>query len=255
LPGLESGLRLIAGLLDRHWEHVHPQLDPDDGDASLRVNAITELINPETLLKELREALVAPAVRQGRVRVRDVHIAAGKLEPREGDPRLTDAQISGLLLEAEKTHPGCLAAAMNTRVALDTIQRKLTEMLGAEIAPDLRPLADQLAPVGAVCARLLGEDAGAHAGASSSNGGASEADPSGSSSAGGHAGELRSVDDAVRILDRVCEFIDRTQPSHPAPLLLRRAQRLMKMNFVEIIADLAPDSVGTIKHLAGVKDE
>ena len=258
LVGFEAGLRLINGLLDRHWDHVHPQLDPDDGDASLRVNAICELINPDELIKEIREALVAPAVRQGRVRVRDVHVATGKSEPRKDEPRLTEDQVGGLLLESEKTHPGCIDAARNTVVVLDAIQRKLVEMLGADNAPSLKPLRDQLAPVSAIGERLLRRNAESGESASDGTAGADEDTMDRSQTTAvpaGTRGDIRSVDDAVKVLDRVCEFIDRTQPSHPAPLLLRRAQRLMKMNFVEIIADMAPDSLGTIKQLAGVKDE
>ncbi len=257
LPGLESGLRLIHGLLDRHWDHVHPQLDPDDGDATLRVNAICELINPDDLLKEVREGLATPAIRQGRVRIRDVHVAAGKAEPRKDEQRLTEAQIEGILREAAKAHPGCLEAGRNAVALLDAIHGKLVEKVGPANAPNLKPLRDQLAPVSAICERLLnrGTEANDAAADATAGGGNGSVDPSQPTPAAGMRADIRSIDDAVKVLDRVCDFIDRTQPSHPAPLLLRRAQRLMKMTFVEIIADMAPESLGTIKQLAGVKDE
>ena len=41
------------------------------------------------------------------------------------------------------------------------------------------------------------------------------------------------------------------EPTNPAPLLIQRAQRLMKKNFMEIIRDLLPDGLGQIEKLAG----
>jgi type VI secretion system protein ImpA len=38
-------------------------------------------------------------------------------------------------------------------------------------------------------------------------------------------------------------------------LLIRRAQRLMNKSFVEIMQDLAPDSLEQIRHIAGLKNE
>ena len=49
--------------------------------------------------------------------------------------------------------------------------------------------------------------------------------------------------------------MERTEPANPAPLLLRRAQRLLNKSFVELIADLAPESVVQVKLIAGLKDE
>ena len=64
-------------------------------------------------------------------------------------------------------------------------------------------------------------------------------------------GELRSREDAVRMLENICEFIERTEPANPAPLFIRRGQRLMTKNFVEIIQDLAPESLNQIKQITG----
>jgi type VI secretion system protein ImpA len=55
----------------------------------------------------------------------------------------------------------------------------------------------------------------------------------------------------VRQLDRICEWIERHEPTNPAPILIRRAQRLMNKSFMEIMRDLAPDGVAQIENLAG----
>src|SRR5512137_2857720 len=44
---LPVGLKLVLGLMENHWDHVHPLPDPDDGDQYARVNALTLLREPE----------------------------------------------------------------------------------------------------------------------------------------------------------------------------------------------------------------
>jgi type VI secretion system protein ImpA len=57
------------------------------------------------------------------------------------------------------------------------------------------------------------------------------------------------------MLELVCLYIERHEPSHPAPLLIRRAQRLMTKTFVEIVRDLMPDGLKQIETVAGVSME
>jgi type VI secretion system protein ImpA len=64
-------------------------------------------------------------------------------------------------------------------------------------------------------------------------------------------GAIASREDAIRALERACEWIERNEPSNPAPLLVRRAQRLMSKNFIDIIRDLVPDGLGQVEKLAG----
>ena len=50
-------------------------------------------------------------------------------------------------------------------------------------------------------------------------------------------------------------LIEHNRRSLSAPLLIRRAQRLMSKNFVEIIRDLMPDGLGQVEKLAGIANE
>jgi type VI secretion system protein ImpA len=69
----------------------------------------------------------------------------------------------------------------------------------------------------------------------------------------GTTGELRNRQDAIRLLDTVCEFLMQSEPSNPAPLLIRRAQRLIGSDFLDIMRDMAPDGLGQIEVIAGLK--
>ncbi len=53
----------------------------------------------------------------------------------------------------------------------------------------------------------------------------------------------------------MCRYFELHEPSHPAPILLRRAQRLLSLDFYEIIRDLAPESLPKLDLLSGQRNE
>jgi type VI secretion system protein ImpA len=68
-------------------------------------------------------------------------------------------------------------------------------------------------------------------------------------------GEVRSREDVVKLLHKVCQYYDRAEPSSPVPLILKRAIRLTGMDFMEIINDLTPDAISQIRTVTGEKSE
>ena len=96
--GLAAGLKLVHELLSRYWDNVHPQLDPDDdNDPTMRLNALSQLADAETLVREVRAIhLVAPG-RHGKLSVKDILVLAGKLPAAGGEATPTQAEAEGML--------------------------------------------------------------------------------------------------------------------------------------------------------------
>jgi type VI secretion system protein ImpA len=69
------------------------------------------------------------------------------------------------------------------------------------------------------------------------------------------SGDIHSREDALGALQRACEWIERNEPGHPAPLLIRRAQRLMSKSFLDIIRDLLPEGVPEVEKIAGASSD
>jgi type VI secretion system protein ImpA len=67
-------------------------------------------------------------------------------------------------------------------------------------------------------------------------------------------GALATREDAIALLDAVCAFLERTEPTNPAPLLIRRARGLMGKDFLAVMQDLAPDSLAQIHLIAGKRE-
>jgi type VI secretion system protein ImpA len=71
----------------------------------------------------------------------------------------------------------------------------------------------------------------------------------------GVPGQIRSREDAIRSLEAVSEFFRRAEPSSPVPLFVDRAKRLIARDFLEVLAELAPDSVADVKRVGGIREE
>jgi type VI secretion system protein ImpA len=249
LRGLADGLALIAKLLGDYWDGVHPHLDPDEADdATARLNALAALGGADGLLVDVRVAQVVRPGPYGRLAVRDLLLAAGKLQPTGGDKAPSEAEVRGVLNAVPKEDWDELAAAGEALGHLKTLEHVLVEKVGAAQATDLKPLGDTLRAVAQACATVTG----------AVEPGAGGEDGAGAGSAAGRlvvTGEVRTREEALRLLDKVCAYMERSEPANPAPLLIRRAQRLMAMSFVEIIEDLAPDAISQVRTVAGIRGE
>jgi type VI secretion system protein ImpA len=253
LPGLAAGLTLIHGLLERYWDHVHPALETDaGGDPTERINALAPLTDPESVVRDLRDADLVASREHGRLQTRHVELALGRLARSATEGTTTVAPLDQIHRQiaaafgADGTVPAALRQA---REQAQAIQGLVADRVGSARAIDLKPLVQPLETLLEVCEAALGTAGAAGEGAGSQSLEANAAPLSGASLATG--GEIRSRQDALRLLDLVCNYLERHEPSNPAPLFIRRAQRLMRKDFVEIVKDLLPDSLSQLERLAG----
>lgn len=242
-----AGLQLLAGLLQRHWDHVHPQLDASDGnDPTMRLNALAPLAAADAGLADFRAAALSG--QRGSLTPRELELAYGKAEPGENESVPTEAGVVQGVAEAiaqdaslaESLHAG-LAALQSI---VDLIADKVSSGQGPELDSllGLARLVDRAATQASGGSAPVGEP-GATSGAPGTVTAAVASGP----------GVIATREDAVRTLERVCEWIERNEPSNPAPLLIRRAQRLMSKSFMDIIRDLVPEGLDQIEKLAGTQ--
>jgi type VI secretion system protein ImpA len=242
--GLAAGLELIRDILARYWDSLHPELEGDpENDPTMRLNALGPLADPTTFLREIRNAQIASSQQHGRVAFRDILVAVGKVPPSNG-VALSETEIAGVLSGVAGENPEPLQAAVNAARLTSEIEALLGEKGVISQAPDLRVLHDVLRAAVPFCEAALGTQAvadGASAAAPAQNAGA----PISSA--------ILTREDAVRALENVCKFMEQAEPSNPAPLLIRRAQRLIGRNFMQIIEELAPESLDQIHKLGGLE--
>lgn len=265
LPGFADGLALLEGLLAQYWEQVYPQLDPDDdNDPTLRINILLGLCDPETTLHELRCAPLVSSRALGRFGLREVQIASGMLTAassnnEEAPPNLD--MINGAFQDAPLAALQETAAALNTACAkVGSIESILTEQVGVTQAPSLSALSTVLKEMRHVLNEQLqrrGADLGeaqdlvadAEALGAASGGGVGGAQPR------SLAGEIASREDVARALDKICEYYAKYEPSSPVPFMLRRAKKLVRMDFMQILHTLAPSGTGEADIIFGIQPE
>ena len=251
VAGFNQGLQLIRQLLERYWSCIHPQLDADDNDdPTMRLNSLAPLVDAEALLRDLRKAWFVRSRAVGQVLVRDVEIALGKLPAPSDGKAMALEQIEAMVRDCAAADMAPIDAVRDAVQTLRALNALLADKVGSDRSLDVRPLAAVLATLQQLCDRVLGEPVAAGA----TTGDAEAAAPAGGSAAAPLTGEIRSRDDALRMLDKVCDYLERCEPTNPAPLLIRRGKRLMTMSFVDIIRDMVPDSIAQVESIAGLQN-
>lgn len=252
---LAEALRLQLGLLDRFWGQLHPQPDPDDGDAYARLNVLALLGEVDGMVGDVRNALVIQNRSIGELRVRDIEVMMGKYPPRDGETPMTRHQVEQMLAAATAQNadlPGQVTGALANLKSLSSL---LNEHVGIERAPDVRPLHNLISMVNQL---MPTAGAGDEASADAEEGNdASPGDGSAAPRASGKglSGAVDSRADALRAIDMVCDYLERTEPTNPAQLLLRRARRLINKNFLQLMRELAPDALNEVARIMGVDPE
>jgi len=259
MAGAVRGLQLVQGLIERHWDHVHPQLDAsDDNDPTMRLNALLPLFAADAVLADLRAAGVAPV--RGGLTMRDLELGLGRAEALEDEAQPTEAGVlEGLRLLLDK-HPS-VAETLTTAAAAARAMAEAVQSTAGSRAPDAGPLLRLLDAGADAIARLQGDGSAATGGESGDEaaGASDDTEAMAGAAAGGlrrgAGGALRSRADAARELERIAAWIEQNEPSNPAPLLIRRAQRLMNMSFIEIIRDMASAGLDQVETIAGPREE
>ena len=241
LPGFASGVRLLRDLVDRYWEAVHPALEGPDDD--WRKNLVMELNAERGALGGLRNAAVAESKKCGRFTLRDIEALDAAPAEKKAAP------TQELLREAVRDSDRAASA-----LRMESCQQALSDLQGIRAVfrkhqPNLSPEFPAVEKLLRRAQQLFNDALGVKAAAEGAPADAAD----GAEPQAKRNGELRTRADARRQLESVCDFLERTEPSHPAPLLIRRALRVLDLSFVDVIRDLAPDAVKQIENLGGLK--
>lgn len=291
LAGLAEGLTLIAQTFDQHWATMHPALrsGATPRDAALRrINALTDLQNSQDgLLKDLRKMtffapraigpILGEDLEKGALdeRVMLQEAASGmnateKAALASAHSQLVNRVRSACAAQIDQAGAEMTSLFANARAAIAALEAVETalnariEGSGATV-PELKRFLQRLLTTlernsaAGVTANGAAKPVSAPAepaapvrngnGADTMASMASYAEPS-----TGLPDRISSRDDVVKCLDLVVAFYDRTEPSSPIPHLARRVRRMVHMDFVELMEDLAPSGLKEFRLLAGVPD-
>jgi type VI secretion system protein ImpA len=266
--GLRDGVLLFEALLERFPDTVHPRPDEDDpSDVSARAMVLSEIVAGKGFANLLRESVVLNSA-AGNIVMRDAEVLERNLDPDPDRPASIE-QYRGVVRLALARELGMAPDAVADEAMQQRLESLRRPLLDASQAMDrlmgrfeagsvrgdaVQALLDRMA-------RQLGEIAD-QSGASAASAAANDAlgDPSAvvavqASVKGGGAGgggRLQTREDARRQILEICAFLESLEPSHPAPLFLRRAERLLgARSYFELVRDMTPDALSEVSRITG----
>lgn len=229
-------LNVAAEWLDTYWSQTYPLVDED---AIIRRSALNCFADPMAVVDGLRKTPLVRSRQHGEFSLRDLDAQVNQEQVRSAFASMPFAELTAL-------HEGVLGAS----ASLKRIDAKMRDSAGSEATPTFDSLLGLLAKMSqALRAQLASHPEGTGAPA---EGDVIETESQASGPS--ISGVVKSRQDVVRVLDAAADFFRRTEPSSPIPLLLARAKRLVSADFLEVLAEIAPDGVAQARAAGGLKD-
>jgi type VI secretion system protein ImpA len=246
LPSFTKVLTIASQWLETYWPKLYPLLDED---AIGRRNALNCFADPMAVVDRVWRLPLVESRQHGRFGLRDIEVARGQVAPGALEGKPDEAAILAAFAEMTTEDLADLDRSVaSAMAALNSIDARMRSEGGPDVAPDFAPLSTHLAKLN----RFLRERVEAHSGTAAGAG----ADGTGGVAGAAFAvGAIASRQDAIRALDAVAEYFRRNEPSSPIPLFVDRAKRLVAKDFLEVLADIAPDALTVARSAGGLKNE
>lgn len=254
LSGLAFGLDVIYQNLQQYWDDLYPLLKDEDGeyDPDYRVNALSIFCSHDGIIKQIKDAfLVTNGLTNTKFSVKDIETILDKdteksaqyhggIERLNVDLKLAmeekQKQIVGLessvesLKKIKKIYDAHIAG--NT-LNFDLIEATLLKILSFCLNGNEVETQEELAEVTEAVVSSKKEEKKVNL----------------------VNLQISSRQDVELLLEKIYIYFQRNEPSHPAPLFIRRIQKLMNFDFYEIMKDISPESLDRLELLVGQKVE
>lgn len=223
--GLARGFRLVAGLCDRFWDDLHPQVEDDD--LEQRIGNLGWLT--AHAIQWLRQ-LPLTCAPQGRFGLADFEAARRGQDEDAGRPAPEALEAArrntphGFYVRLVELAPDC-------RDALDAMERAVDARLGPD-GPAFTALRDQLEHLEATIRRFAREAGvlmGGEEAAPADTGDQHAPAPAAAGTPSRNGDALTSRKEAIAQLRRVAEFFRRSEPHSPVAYLADKAARWGEM--------------------------
>ena len=239
---VETGAAYLAGLFERYWDKVHPQLEEYGFQG--RKGPCESLASHAPFLLPLQSAPLLEHPRLGRFSGADFERFRSEAEAADG---------YGMFRAAlEETSDEALQAIVARLDAInDCIKRAdavLTANAAGETGVNFQPTYDLLAQMKrAVQSFLRTAPADDGAGSATVEPGQGEGGPRASGPR--IAGHVESREDVIRAMDAIADYYRRREPTSPVPAALLRVREWVELDFLALIEDIAPNALDEAKRV------
>ncbi len=284
--GLGNGFDLIAKTIEAFWETLFPELrdSPSPRDAALRrINALLQMeSDADGVLGDISRKIIFSPRGFGDVTGGDLEMGMidGQTMLREAAQGLNQKEKAALAekhdalvqrvknackarsdqdaagLEALRSDAAAALAALGRME--DAVGQKLGSNGAGSILPGLQRFLKRVtATLDNTRLMLDANEPKLPPVTNVTSQTASVALPLAPATTGGGAipDRLNSRGEVEMLLDLIIDFYDRTEPSSPIPHLARRIRRMVPMDFLALMEEMAPSGLKEFKSLAGVAED
>jgi len=254
--GLRDGLSLLRNLLEQHWDNIHPELDKEDNnDPTMRINALATLYDGAVMLQPVRTTALVRSRVMGAFSMRDIAVASGEITPTGDTPPPEMSAIDAAFMEAGQEQLQETNDAITESIEqLQAIEKFVTDQVGSDQATSFSALVQELRHTQPIMAeRLARHGVTCDPGETEENGNAGS--DVGAATGATLSGEINSRKDVIRAMEKIEQYYKTHESSSPVPLLIARAKKLVPMDFIDIIQNLAPDGMSQVETIRGPEGE
>jgi type VI secretion system ImpA family protein len=237
---IETGALYLAGLLERYWEGVHPQLEEYGFQG--RKGPCESLTRRGEFLGPLERAPLLQHPRLGRFSGADFERFRAGAETAEGY-----GMFRAALAETPEEN---LVEIMSRLDAIAEAFRRADAVLTAnadgDTAANFKPTYDLLAQMKKAVQSFTSAPAEPETADVEGQG-----DTASLTASDGPriAGRVESREDVIKALDAISDYYRRREPASPVPVALQRAREWVNLDFLSLIEDIAPAALDEAKRV------
>ncbi|MBU3004985.1 type VI secretion system protein TssA [Paraglaciecola arctica] len=259
----EQCLNGLSQLVKNKWQDVYPELDEDDGDPLERISAMGHLSDRNFVINTLRTLPLVHSKILGNVTLQLIDNAISPSESKKDDSTEIElSQIIGIFKESNVEETTALFQSVNQCVVhLNDINQTFIEHAGNEYSVDFDALISELNQVSSALKKYGNLEVEVvtttDEGVESSEGQQTEGvttTSAGSVNFNSANMKLTSRQDVERCFDLILSYYNEYEPSSPVPILIGRANKLVNLDFLDIVKDIFPDALTQVQSLGGISD-
>ncbi|WP_340620527.1 type VI secretion system protein TssA [Xenorhabdus siamensis] len=273
--GYAAGLTLLRQTLEHYWEEVWPRLEFDgEYDPLFRLNALADIEDGAPLSIKVQYSILLKSISQ-ELSFREVcSLLDGSITEISGYTGGRTRLQDELKQQTDSPEISALAIIRDQVTALlDIIRQHLSAGHMPELSRFLRNLNTVIefsalsgpATATSITPDNKGEPKSASVikqattrssidPSSIEQSSTDTAVPAGLSSLNWYGVEINNRDEARMLLEKAKTYFLTHEPSHPAPMMIDRIQRLIDRDFIDIIYDLAPEGLNQLAIIFGHTD-
>lgn len=234
LETIVTGAQFLAGLFDRYWDTLHPSLDEYGFQG--RKGPCESLTRIGEFLGPLRRTAIIEHPRLGRFTGEDLERFA-----RDGDSAEGFGMFRAAIEDVAKEEVQAKVDQLDQlREAVRRVDTILMEHADGDSGTNFQTTYETVESL----RRALAPYAGITVPEASEGPDRANASSSTDQATGPRvAGRVDTRDDVIAALDAISEYYARREPASPVPVAVRRVRSWVTMDFMAILADIAPNSV------------